>query len=56
MITLEGHLAKIRKIYKHKAELMQGLLDEKVCPNVSYNKVPGGLFYLGGASRKIQYA
>ena len=40
----EGHLAKIRKIYKHKAELMQGLLDEKVCPNVSYNKVQGGLF------------
>lgn len=40
----EGHLVKIRKIYKHKAELMQKLLDEKVCPNISYNKVQGGLF------------
>ena len=40
----EGHLVKIRKIYKHKAELMQNLLDEKVCPNISYNKVQGGLF------------
>ena len=40
----EGHLAKIRKIYKHKAELMESLLDEKVCPNISYNKIQGGLF------------
>ena len=42
--NFETHLDSIRKIYKHKASLMQSLIDEHLLPHVTYNKVQGGLF------------
>lgn len=39
-----GHIDKIRKIYKKKAELMMGLADGLFCGKISYHKVSGGLF------------
>lgn len=40
----EKHLSDIRKIYRHKAELMMKLMDENFGNKVKYNKVEGGLF------------
>jgi len=38
----EPHLAKIKDVYRSKANLMMSLLDE--CANLTYNRVEGGLF------------
>ena len=40
----EGHLARIREIYRRKATLAMSLIDKHLCPQVSYNPVEGGLF------------
>ncbi len=40
----EGHLAKIREIYRKKAELMMELCDKHLTPHITYQKVEGGLF------------
>ena len=41
----EGHLQKLRGIYKQKAERMMALLDADLCPlGVTYHPVEGGLF------------
>lgn len=40
----EGHLQKIRKIYKHKAHLMMDLMDSRMGGKVTFHKVQGGLF------------
>lgn len=39
-----GHLSRIREIYRHKAGLMMELADKYLCPDITYNKVQGGLF------------
>lgn len=40
----EGHIKKIRDIYKNKLELMCRLIDSEMGDFVSYNKPEGGLF------------
>ena len=40
----EGHLNKIREIYRKKAELMMDLCDKHLAPIITYQKVEGGLF------------
>lgn len=43
----EGHLTRLRGIYKQKAERMMSLLDEHLVPvGITYNRVQGGLFIL----------
>lgn len=39
-----GHIEKIRKIYKAKAELMMNLCDQHFGGKITYHKVQGGLF------------
>lgn len=41
---LEAHIAKIRKMYKHKAELMIGALEEYMPMSVSFTRPQGGIF------------
>lgn len=40
----EGHLEKIRSVYRRKAKLCMGLADEHLKPMVDYYPVEGGLF------------
>ena len=41
----EAHLASLREIYRHKAQLMMSLLDTYLVPlGVTYHPVQGGLF------------
>ena len=40
----DAHLAKLREIYRKKAGLAMDLLDEHLAPNITYNKIDGGLF------------
>ncbi|MDR1891679.1 MAG: PLP-dependent aminotransferase family protein [Oscillospiraceae bacterium] len=40
----QGHLTRIRDIYRRKATLAMKLIDRHLCPRVSYNPVEGGLF------------
>lgn len=40
----DKHLQNLRQIYKHKAELMMGLMDEYFEDKITYHKVEGGLF------------
>lgn len=41
----DGHLAKLRIIYKKKAEFCMDLLDKYLVPNkITYDKIEGGLF------------
>lgn len=40
----EQHLEKLRRIYSKKAAYMTHLLDQNLPPQVSYNKIEGGLF------------
>ena len=41
----DGHLAKLRSIYKKKAEFCMDLLDKYLVPNkITYDKIEGGLF------------
>ncbi len=41
---MEGHIEKIRAIYKHKLELMCSLIDSELGDFVTYVKPEGGLF------------
>ena len=41
---MEKHLAEIRKIYKHKCELMLGEIKKNFSSKVKYTKPEGGLF------------
>lgn len=40
----EAHLDRLRRIYSKKASYMTQLLDEHLPPQVTYNKIEGGLF------------
>ncbi len=40
----DAHLAKLRSIYKAKAEYAMELLDRHLAPKISYHKIDGGLF------------
>ena len=40
----EGHLIRLKEIYRKKAQLMMTLLDEHLAPLVTYPKIEGGLF------------
>jgi 2-aminoadipate transaminase len=40
----EGHLKRIRKIYKNKAELLMNLADKYLSPKVTFDRIEGGLF------------
>ena len=40
----EGHLRKIRSIYRGKAQRMMKLMDEKFASKVTYHPIEGGLF------------
>ncbi len=41
---IDAHISSIRKLYKHKAELMLSCLDEKMPKWVKYTRPDGGLF------------
>lgn len=40
----DKHLQKLRTIYRKKAKLCMDLLDKYCVPNITYNKIDGGLF------------
>lgn len=40
----EAHLDRLRRIYSKKADYMSWLLDQNLPPQMSYNKIEGGLF------------
>ena len=40
----DAHLAKLRSIYKKKAEYAMELLDKHLAPKITYHKIDGGLF------------
>ena len=41
----EGHLAKLREIYRKKADFCMDLLDKYIVPNkITYQRIDGGLF------------
>ena len=41
----EGHLAKLREIYRKKADFCMNLLDKYIVPNkITYQRIDGGLF------------
>ncbi len=39
-----AHLEYLRELYSKKAKLMTSLLDEHLSPDITYNKITGGLF------------
>ena len=40
----DGHLARLRSIYREKAAYTMSLMDEHLLPNITYQKIDGGLF------------
>ena len=40
----DAHLAKLREIYRKKAAYTMKLMDENLAPNITYQKIDGGLF------------
>lgn len=40
----DAHLARLRSIYKKKAEYAMELLDKHLAPKITYHKIDGGLF------------
>lgn len=40
----DAHLARLREIYRKKAAFTMDLMDEHLCPVISYQKIDGGLF------------
>ncbi len=40
----DAHLARLRDIYRKKAELAMALIDRHLVPEVTYSKIRGGLF------------
>ncbi len=40
----EAHLEKLRNIYREKAEFCMGLLDRYCAPEITYDRIDGGLF------------
>lgn len=40
----DAHLAKLREIYRKKAEYTMDLLDRYIAPKITYNRIDGGLF------------
>ncbi len=40
----DAHLARLRSIYKEKAAYTMSLMDENLLPNITYQKIDGGLF------------
>jgi len=42
----EGHLDKLRSLYKEKAQFMMDLLDTQLAPYITYDKIDGGLFIM----------
>ncbi len=40
----DAHLAKLREIYRRKAEYAMKLLDENAAPTITYHPIDGGLF------------
>ena len=40
----EAHLEKLRTIYRKKAEFCMGLLDRYCAPEITYDRIDGGLF------------
>ena len=40
----DAHLARLRDIYKKKANFAMDLLDEHLAPKITYNRIDGGLF------------
>ncbi len=40
----ESHLQRLRKLYRNKASLAMRLLDQYLCPEISYQPIEGGLF------------
>lgn len=40
----EAHLEKLRTIYRKKAQFCMDLLDKYCAPNITYDKIDGGLF------------
>ena len=41
---MEGHIQKLKKIYKNKCELMLGEMDQHFAKSVTYTRPQGGLF------------
>ena len=42
----EGHLDRLRGLYRKKAQYMMDLLDEYMVPYITYDKIDGGLFIM----------
>lgn len=40
----EGHLQRLREIYKKKANFAMDLLDKHLAPKITYHRIDGGLF------------
>ena len=40
----DAHLARLRSIYREKAAYTMTLMDENLLPNITYQKIDGGLF------------
>lgn len=40
----DSHLENLRTLYRKKADLMMGLLDKHLAPQITYNRIDGGLF------------
>ena len=53
----DGHLEKLRTIYRKRTELMIHLIEEHLVPHgITYHKAEGGFVHLVYASGKYQYA
>ena len=50
---LDGHIAKIKKLYGHKASLMLKCLDENMPEGFTYTRPDGGLFIWGDMPKTI---
>lgn len=42
----DGHITFLQNLYRKKADLMMNLLDEHLAPQVTYNRINGGLFIM----------
>ena len=40
----DAHLAMLREVYRRKAAFTMNLMDEHLAPNITYQKIDGGLF------------
>ncbi len=49
----DAHLARLREIYREKAAYTMQLMDENLTPNITYQKIDGGLFLWCGLPERV---